>query len=46
MKVVRSNEGKVHQGSTFTNKTSLNRLLPAQQEDGISLSLVTFEDGP
>ena len=45
MKVVRSNEGKIHQGSTFTNKTFLNRLLPAQQENGISLSLVTFEDG-
>jgi quercetin dioxygenase-like cupin family protein len=45
MKVVRSNEGKIHQGSTFTNKTFVNRLLPTQQENGISLSLVTFEDG-
>jgi len=45
MRVVRSNEGKVYQGTTFTNKTTLNRLLLAQQEGGISLSLVTFEDG-
>ena len=45
MKVVRSNEGKVYQGTTFTNKTTLNRLLLAQQEGGISLSLVTFEEG-
>ena len=45
MKIVRSNEGKIHQGTTFTNKTTLNRLLPAQQEKGIKLSLVTFEDG-
>ena len=45
MKVIRSNEGTVHQGTTFTNKATLNRLLPAQKEGGISLSLVTFEDG-
>ena len=45
MKVIRSNEGKVQQGTTFTNKTTLNRLVPAQSEGGISLSLVTFEDG-
>jgi len=45
MKVARKDEGKISQGSTFTNKTTLNRLLPAQQEEGISLSLVTFEDG-
>ena len=45
MKVIHSNEGKINQGTTFTNKTTLNRLMPAQQEGGISLSLVTFEDG-
>ena len=45
MKIVRNNEGKVYQGNTFTNRTTLNRLLPAQQEKGIKLSLVTFEDG-
>jgi len=45
MKVVRSNEGKIYQGTTFTNKTTLNRLLLAQQEGGITLSLVTFADG-
>ena len=46
MKVIRSNGGKVQQGTTFTNKTTLNRLMPAQREGGISLSLVAFEDGP
>ena len=45
MKIVRGTEGKVHQGTTFTNKATLNRLLPAQQDGGISLSLVTFENG-
>lgn len=45
MKVVRNNEGKVQEGTTFTNKTTLNRLMPAQREGGIRLSLVTFEDG-
>ena len=45
MKVVHSDEGKVHQGTTFTNTATLNRLMPAQREGGISLSLVTFEDG-
>jgi len=45
MKVVRSHEGQMNQGTTFTHKTTLNRLLPAQGEGGITLSLVTFEDG-
>ena len=45
MKVIRSNEGKIQQGTTFTNKTILNRLMPAQGEGGLSLTLVTFEDG-
>jgi quercetin dioxygenase-like cupin family protein len=45
MKVIRNDEGEVYQGITFTNKTELNRLLQAQQAGGISLSIVTFEDG-
>ena len=45
MKVVHGNEGQVQQGTTFTNKTTLNWLMPAQGEGGIKLSLVTFEDG-
>ena len=40
MKVIRSNEGKVQQGTTFTNKTTLNRLMPAQGEGGIGLFVV------
>ena len=45
MKVIRKDAGEIHQGTTFTNKTTLNRLVLAQQEGGVSLSLVTFEDG-
>ena len=45
MKVVRRDEGKVFQGSTFTNKTQLHRQLLAQQEGGVSLSVITFENG-
>jgi quercetin dioxygenase-like cupin family protein len=45
MKVIRSNGGKIQEGTTFTNKATLNRLMPAQREGGIKLSIVTFEDG-
>ena len=34
MKVVHGNEGQVQQGTTFTNKTTLNWLMPAQSEGG------------
>ncbi len=45
MRVIHKDDGKVLQGTTFTNKAELNRLLQAQQEGGISLTVVTFEDG-
>jgi len=45
MKVIRKDEGTTHQGTTFTNKAQLNRLMLAQQEGGISLTVVTFEAG-
>ena len=45
MKVVRGEEVKQEQGSTFTGVTRLMRLLGAQQPGGIALSLVHFEDG-
>jgi len=45
MKVIHRDDGAVQQGTTFTNKAELNRLLQAQQEGGVSLTIVTFEDG-
>ena len=45
MKVIRKDQGEIHQGTTFTNKTTLNRLVQAQQKEGVTLSIVTFEDG-
>ena len=45
MKVVRGEEVKQEQVSTFTGATQLMRLLGAQQPGGIAVSLVHFEDG-
>lgn len=45
MKIIRSNEGQVVRGTTFTGETWLTRLLPAQAPDGTSVSVVRFEDG-
>jgi quercetin dioxygenase-like cupin family protein len=45
MKVIRKDEGEVQQGKTFTKTTFLQRMLEMQQPDGMSLTMVTFEDG-
>jgi quercetin dioxygenase-like cupin family protein len=45
MKVIRKNEGQASPGTTFTNKAFRNPLLPAQQEGGVAITIVTFEDG-
>lgn len=45
MKVIRKDEGEVHQGTTFTNEAYLKAVLPAQQEGGVKFTVVTFENG-
>lgn len=45
MKVVHRGEGNVERGTTFTGEVNLDRLLPAQQDGGMSLSVVHFSDG-
>ncbi len=45
MKVVRSEEGQPRQGTTFRGEATLTTMLAAQQENGMSLTLVDFKDG-
>ena len=45
MKVVRSTEGAEKVGATFTGHATLRPQLAAQQEGGIKVTMVYFEDG-
>ncbi|MBA2519772.1 MAG: cupin domain-containing protein [Chloroflexia bacterium] len=45
MQIIRSNEGQVNQGTTFTGETWLTRSLPEQEGDGTTVSVVRFVDG-
>ncbi|HUF36999.1 MAG TPA: cupin domain-containing protein [Anaerolineales bacterium] len=45
MQVVRKSYGKSWPGTTFTGKTTLTALLDRQEPGGMSLTIVTFEDG-
>jgi quercetin dioxygenase-like cupin family protein len=45
VKIVRSSERRSEQGTTFTGKVTLERALQAQQEGGVVLSVVHFDDG-
>lgn len=45
MKIIRKDEHSNQQGSTFTGKVTLERILAQQRDDGVSVSIVHFEDG-
>lgn len=45
VKVIRKNEHSARQGETFTGNVTLESVLNAQTEGGISISIVHFEDG-
>jgi quercetin dioxygenase-like cupin family protein len=45
MKVVRGDDAKQEQIGAFTGETQLKRLLGAQQQGGMAVSLIHFEDG-
>lgn len=45
MKIVRSSRGQARQGTTFSGKATLTGMVEAQQEGGVKLTMVTFEDG-
>ncbi|MDP9365858.1 MAG: cupin domain-containing protein [Chloroflexota bacterium] len=45
MKVVRAGEVTGEPGTTFTGEVRMARLLAAQQEGGMAVSLVRFADG-
>lgn len=45
MKVVRAGEARAEPGDTFTGEVRLERLLAAQVEAGMAVSLVRFADG-
>lgn len=45
MKVVRIDDAQKQKGDTFTGEVALQRVLGAQQEGGMTLSLVRFADG-
>lgn len=45
MRVMRSADARSDQGTTFTGEVTLDRLMPAQQEGGMSVSVVHFKDG-
>lgn len=45
MKLITRDEGRSERGRTFTGPTTLTGMLHAQQEGGMSLSVVHFEDG-
>ena len=45
MNVIRAEEAQPEQGDTFTGEAYLARLMNKQRPDGMSVSLVRFEDG-
>lgn len=45
MKVVRSTDRTAQQGTTFTGKVTLERVLQGTDPSAVSLSVVHFEDG-
>ena len=45
MKVIRTSDHKSRHGTTFTGKVTLESVLDAQTEGGISVSIVHFENG-
>ena len=45
MKVIRENEHESHEGATFTGKVTLESVLHAQTDGGVSVSIVHFENG-
>jgi quercetin dioxygenase-like cupin family protein len=45
MKVIRGNDARTTQTGAFTGQTRLRRLLDVQQQGGMAVSLVSFEDG-
>ncbi len=45
MKIVRSSDGQAKRGTTFSGKATLTPMVVAQQEGGVKLTMVTFEDG-
>jgi quercetin dioxygenase-like cupin family protein len=45
MKVVRKDEAEARRGETFTGDVTLAGMLHAQQEGGVSFTIVRFEDG-
>lgn len=45
MKIIRSDEHQSRKGDTFTGDVTLESVLSAQSEGGVSLSIVHFEDG-
>lgn len=45
MKVIRSEEHQSRQGETFTGEVTLESVLNAQTEGGVSFSIVHFKDG-
>lgn len=45
MKLVRKGEADVRQGTTFTGSTTLAEMMYPQQEGGVKVTIVRFEDG-
>lgn len=45
MKIVRKGEGRTEQGKTFTGNVVAERIIEAQTQDGVAVSLIRFEDG-
>lgn len=45
MHVKRGADAQSDRGSTFTGEVTLDRLMPAQTEGGINISVVHFENG-
>ena len=45
MKIIRKDDHTSQQGSTFTGKVTLERVLGQQREDGMGVSIVHFENG-
>ncbi len=45
MKVIHTKDAQPQRGTTFTGTAVLERLLDAQREGGLSVSVVRFQDG-
>jgi quercetin dioxygenase-like cupin family protein len=45
MKIIRKDEHTTQEGTTFTGKVTLERVLAAQRDGGVTVSIVHFEDG-